>query len=327
MKSTLLRRTAVAVLAFAFPIAALADISGTQTLNSGQNFNFDSGTVVASGGDVQFTGAALNFVGSAKGGSLAALGLSGASGYAAVTSTILQELASFSSTTPIAASGLSVGTIVGLATNGGNSAKLLVTAITATSLSFQYTTYETAAPTGPVITKVLNNYSYIPAGFVNSGISPSTIFTIFGTNLAAPSTGAAAGLQDSTHGIPTTWNGATVTISAGGKNFTPGLYYALPTQIAAVMPAATPVGSATVTVNYNGTSNAFADSGGSRPPSASTPTMGPEAVSSPLPIRPPALFTTTPTPRRRDSQSFSGAPDRAPIRRTATQPTPRHRIR
>jgi uncharacterized protein (TIGR03437 family) len=93
---------------------------------------------------------------------------------------------------------------------------------------------------------------------VNSGIAPSTIFTIFGNNLAAPSTGAAAGLQDSTHGIPTTWNGATVTVSAGGKNFTPGLYYALPTQIAAVMPAATPVGPATVTVSYNGTSNAFA---------------------------------------------------------------------
>jgi uncharacterized protein (TIGR03437 family) len=93
---------------------------------------------------------------------------------------------------------------------------------------------------------------------VNSGISPSSIFTIFGVNLAAPSTGAAAGLQSSATGIPTTWNGATVTVSAGGKNFTPGLYYALPTQIAAVMPAATPVGSATVTVSYNGTSNAFA---------------------------------------------------------------------
>ena len=257
MKSTLLRRTAVAVLAFAFPIAALADISNTVTLAANTALNLDTGATASSGGDILWTGSSITFQGAAKGGSLALLGLSGASGFSSVTLVILQELASFATATPIPASALPVGTIIGIGTNGGNSSKLLVTAQSGTSITLQYTTYESAAPTGPTITKVLNNYSYIPAGFVNSGISPSTIFTIFGSNLAAPSTGAAAGLQDSTHGIPTTWNGATVTVNAGGKNFTPGLYYALPTQIAAVMPAATPVGSATVTVTYNGTSNAF----------------------------------------------------------------------
>jgi uncharacterized protein (TIGR03437 family) len=258
MKSTLLRRTVLIVLAFAFPIAAFADISGTATLNSGQGFNLDTGAMTSgTGGDLLFTGSSLTFVGTAKGGSLALIG-SGAATYASITQVELVALAQFSSAASIPASGLSVGTIVGVGTNGGNAAKLLVTAITGSSLTFQYTTFEAAAPTGPTITKVLNNYSYIPSGFANSGIAPSSIFTIFGNNLAAPSSGAAAGLQDSTKGIPTTWNQATVTVSAGGKNFTPGLYYALPTQIAAVMPAAVPVGSATVTVNYNGTSNAFA---------------------------------------------------------------------
>ncbi len=75
----------IAVLALLLPVAAFADISGTATVNAGGNFNLDAGTNVASGGDISFTGTNLTFVGSAKGGSLAALGISGATAYASVS--------------------------------------------------------------------------------------------------------------------------------------------------------------------------------------------------------------------------------------------------
>ena len=80
---------------------------------------------------------------------------------------------------------------------------------------------------------------------------------IHGSGLASATTVTA--LQDSTKApLPTTGglNGAVVTVSAGGKTYTPGLYYAIATQIAGVMPAAVPPGPATVTVSYSGQTSA-----------------------------------------------------------------------
>ncbi|MGA3205955.1 MAG: hypothetical protein ABSF12_25960, partial [Bryobacteraceae bacterium] len=58
-------------------------------------------------------------------------------------------------------------------------------------------------------------------------------------------------------GIPTTLNGATITVTVGSFVAHPGMYYAGATQIAAVLPSATPTGTGTITVSYNnGTSNA-----------------------------------------------------------------------
>lgn len=259
MKSTLFRRAAVAVLAFAFPIAALADISGTATLAANTALNLDTGATASSGGDILWTGTGITFQGTAKGGSLAALGLSGASGFSTVTQAILQELASFSSTAPIAASALPVGTILGVGTNGGNSSKVLVTALSGTSITLQYTTYETAAPTGPTITGITNNYSYIPAGFVNSGIAPSSIFVIFGSNMAtAPAGTLTLNSSAGPSGLPATDAGATLAVVAGGNTYHPAMYYASPSQIAGVLPAGVPVGAATISVTFGGaTSNAF----------------------------------------------------------------------
>jgi uncharacterized protein (TIGR03437 family) len=253
----------IAVLALLLPVAAFADISGTATVNAGGNFNLDAGTNVASGGDISFTGTNLTFVGSAKGGSLAALGISGATAYAGISQTELAALASFATATPIPAASLTVGTILGVGTNGGNDAKMLVTAISGTSISFQYTTYETATTGGgattPTITQIQNNYGLILPGLPNYGIAPGTLFIIRGTNLASVPVSSITKLQDSTAagGIPTTLNGATITVTVGSYTAHPGMYYAGATQIAAVLPSATPVGTGTVTVNYsNGTSNA-----------------------------------------------------------------------
>ena len=118
-------------------------------------------------------------------------------------------------------------------------------------------TVNTGGPIPPSITDIENNSSSIPAGFPNSGIGPTSIFVIHGDGMASATTVTA--LQDSTKApLPTTGglNGAVVTVNAGGKTYTPGLYYAIATQIAGVMPAAVPPGPATVTVSYNGQTSA-----------------------------------------------------------------------
>jgi uncharacterized protein (TIGR03437 family) len=259
-----LNKTAFAALACAFPMAAWADIDNvTVTLTANTAYSFDSGAVVASGGDVLWTGSQMNFVGKAAGGTLTALGVSGQSGYAGVTQAILTELAGFATNTPIPASALTVGTVVGLGTNGGNSTKFLVTAVSGTSITIEFTTFgNTGTPTSPAaptIVGITNNYSYIPTGFANSGIAPSAIFVIFGTNMAnAPAGTLTLNSSAGPTGLPTTDAGATLTVSAGGNNYHPAMYYASPSQIAGVLPAGVPVGPATISVNFGGAnSNAF----------------------------------------------------------------------
>jgi len=101
----------------------------------------------------------------------------------------------------------------------------------------------------PAITGVLNNYSYVLPGAANYGIAPGSIFVIFGTGMATP--GAPAVLQDSSKGLPLTLNGASVAVTVAGVTLQPALYYATPTQIAAVLPSNMPLGAGTVTVTYD----------------------------------------------------------------------------
>jgi uncharacterized protein (TIGR03437 family) len=110
-----------------------------------------------------------------------------------------------------------------------------------------------AAGAAPVITGVLNNYSLTSPGFPNSGVAPSTLFIITGTGLANATTGPVTLQSTAAPGLPATLNGASISVTAGGMTLTPGLYYALPNQLAAVLPASTPAGPATVTVTLSGT--------------------------------------------------------------------------
>jgi uncharacterized protein (TIGR03437 family) len=77
---------------------------------------------------------------------------------------------------------------------------------------------------------------------------------IAGTGLADPTT--AAVLQDSTQGLPTTLNGASVQVTSGGTTVTPAFYYTSFTQLALVLPSKTPLGTAQITVSYNGQTSA-----------------------------------------------------------------------
>jgi uncharacterized protein (TIGR03437 family) len=103
----------------------------------------------------------------------------------------------------------------------------------------------------PTVGGLLNNYSYTLPGLPNYGIAQGSIFVIYGTNFSS----SQIGLQSP----PTTpLSGVTISVTVNGTATSPPLYYLYPTQIAAVLPSATPVGTGTITVTTSaGTSTAF----------------------------------------------------------------------
>ena len=248
----LLNTTTITLLALAFPLAALADLSGKVTLTASQAVSLDTGTTTPTGGDILWNGSSI-----APQGGAAVSNLSsslGAQYFANLTQTALSFLPY--SSTPIPLSQLTTNDIFAVHTNGRNYSAVLVTAVSATTITLQFNTFGAAAGggSGPSISQVLNNYGLIPAGFPNSGISPGTLFIIKGSGLADPT--KTAQLQDSTIGLPTTLNGASVKVTSGGVTVTPAFYYAIAAQLALVLPSNTPTGSATVTVTYNGQASA-----------------------------------------------------------------------
>ena len=259
------RYLSIAGLALAFPAAALADFTQSNvTLQSGQTLNLETGAIAASGGDFRFSGNNVTDIGNAL--SYVVARNVGPGGYALYNQATLMAFFGPGSgpgvynQNPIVSPDLAVNTVFAVYDNSKHFAKILITALDSSSITIQFLTYGATggAPAGaPVITKIQNNYSNVAQGLPNYGIAPSTIFVIYGTGLADPT--ARAVLQSSaTPGIPTTLNGASISVTVNGVTTHPAMYYAIATQIAAVLPANTPVGSGTLTVTYNGlTSAAF----------------------------------------------------------------------
>ena len=239
----------VIALALALPIAALADVTGSPTLSAGTALNLDTGATSTSGGDILWSGTTMTPQGNAA---AINLGPGGPTTYSTYTLAILSGLPSAAySKTAITAGSLPVGDIVAVKTNAGNYAKLLVTA-SGTSIGLQFQTFAgSGTPTGPTITQILNNYGLVPAGFTNSGIAQGSLFIIKGSGLADPNAQALP-LQDSSKGLPTTLNGASVKVTVGSTTTVPVFYYAIAAQLALVLPSNTPVGAATLTVTYGG---------------------------------------------------------------------------
>jgi uncharacterized protein (TIGR03437 family) len=249
--ATVCRGAVLAVLAVLCPAAAWANSSGTTTLSANARFSFDTGATVTTGGDILFTGTSITLQGSA--GAYTALGAGGSSTYSTLNQALLSALGTLYSSTAITGNSLVVNEVIAVHTNGGNYAGVLITAVSSTALSLQYTTFGVSTgPSGPTITAVQNNYSNILTGLPNYGIAPGSLFVIYGSGLSAAAT---AVLQSSASpGIPSTLNGASISVTVGGTTTHPGIYYAIPTQIAAVLPSNTPTGNGTITVNYGGLS-------------------------------------------------------------------------
>jgi hypothetical protein len=75
-------------------------------------------------------------------------------------------------------SSTSVNSVIGLLTNGGNYAAVIVTADTGVAITLQFVTFGASEPSGPYVTQVMNNYSLIPQGLPNSGIAPGSLFIV-----------------------------------------------------------------------------------------------------------------------------------------------------
>lgn len=106
-----------------------------------------------------------------------------------------------------------------------------------------------AAMAQPSIAAVQNNYSNIIKGMPNYGIAQGSVFTIFGTNLGPAQTPT---LPDLSQGpLVTNLKGVTVQVTVNGTTVQAIPYYVSATQIAAILPSRTPVGTGTVTVTYN----------------------------------------------------------------------------
>ncbi|MDE3164772.1 MAG: hypothetical protein KGN36_03125, partial [Acidobacteriota bacterium] len=218
---------------------ALADLNLTTSLSTGQNLNLETGAITSAGGDIVFQGSSIAFGASD---SAYVLGNLGAGGFALINQGTLSATAPLYTSTPVSGAKLAVGIVFGVHTSANHYAKVLITAVSSTALTVEFTTFGATGGVpagGPVVKSIQNNYSNIGAGLPNYGIAPGTLFVIYGTGLADAS--AQAVLQSSASpGIPTTLNGASITVTVNGVTTQPGIYYATATQIAAVLPAATP---------------------------------------------------------------------------------------
>ena len=107
-----------------------------------------------------------------------------------------------------------------------------------------------AAAQTPVITAVANDASGIMQGLPNAGIAQGSIFLVVGTNLG-PSTlaTASAPFHDTTVGD------TSVSIVVNGTTVNALMYYASATQIGALLPSNTPIGTGALTVTANGTTS------------------------------------------------------------------------
>jgi uncharacterized protein (TIGR03437 family) len=107
----------------------------------------------------------------------------------------------------------------------------------------------------PVIASlgVRNSASYTLPGLPNSGIALGSLFIVFGQNM-----GPAKIVQVSSFPLPTSQGlaGTSIQVTINGTEVDAIMLYTLATQVAAVLPSTTPIGTGTMTVTYNGQSSA-----------------------------------------------------------------------
>jgi uncharacterized protein (TIGR03437 family) len=95
-------------------------------------------------------------------------------------------------------------------------------------------------------TEVVNSASYLQQGLPGAGIAQGSIFTIFGSGLG-PDTLVQAGPLP----LETSLGGTSVAVTIGGQIINAFILAAVGSQVNALLPSATPIGSGTVTVTYN----------------------------------------------------------------------------
>lgn len=117
-----------------------------------------------------------------------------------------------------------------------------------TAFALSLAALSTAAPS---ITGVYNAGSWQPTALPNSGIAQGAIFTVTGSGL-----GPSTLVQAQSYPLPTTQglSGTTCSVKVGSVTETCIMAYTFATQVAALLPSATPVGAGTITIVYQGAS-------------------------------------------------------------------------
>jgi len=107
----------------------------------------------------------------------------------------------------------------------------------------------------PAISGVVNAASWLPPALPNSGVAQGAIFTVVGSDL-----GPSTFLQVKSFPLPTTegLGGTTIKVKVGGVTETCIMIYTVASQVAAILPSATPTGTGTLTVTYQGESGSLA---------------------------------------------------------------------
>jgi uncharacterized protein (TIGR03437 family) len=248
---------AAATVALAFPVLSLADVTGTTTLAANTRLNLDTGSTVASGGDLLWNGSTLTPQGSATAGVLP--GLTGSAAYGGLTSGQLAIFAVLLSSAAISGGSAPSGAILVVHTNGGNYAKLLVTSNSGGSLGLQYTTYGASGGggggggnSGPSITDVQNAATNIPSGLPNGALAQGALFVVKGANL-----GPATFTQAAAFPLPKSVGGTSITVTVGSTTVDCIMFYSLARQVSAILPSTTPTGAGTLKLTYNGQSASF----------------------------------------------------------------------
>jgi uncharacterized protein (TIGR03437 family) len=100
----------------------------------------------------------------------------------------------------------------------------------------------------PSVSALQNNYSYISPGFPNYGIAQGSIFVIYGKNMRPAQIVSAPSFP-----LSRTLAGVTINFTGSdGKTYQAIPYYVSAGQSAGILPSATPVGNANLTVTYDG---------------------------------------------------------------------------
>ncbi len=247
------------IIALAMAFAARADLTQTATFSDGLYLSLDTAKTTQSPAsseiyDIRWAGGAIAPIGKAK---IVNIGIRTAGQFDLITqSDVTLRLAASTPAREIVAANLVAGDVFYVGTNFNNPSKVIVERAGSGVLIVNFVTYQSAAPGAPTISAVLNNSSLIESGLPNSGIAPSSLFIVRGTGMA--DAGEPVLQSSASPGLPLSLNGASIAVTVLGATTHPAIYYTSPTQLAAVLPANTPVGTGSLTVSYHGlTSAAF----------------------------------------------------------------------
>src|SRR5215471_624741 len=251
----------LAIVAFTFPFAARADLSGSVTLTMGDRFSFDTGVTSSTnpGTDVRFSGTSLVPQSNIGIFNYKTTGAAGTTLYDSLTQQMLAAIpASSYMETTLNNAALVVGDVFAVHTTGGYYAKVLITAYTSGnngSLSLKYTTF--GAPAGganaPMISAIENAATNVPPGLPNAAIAQGALFVVKGKNLGPASVVVATAFP-----LLTSIGGTSMKVTVAGTTVNVIMYYSLAIQIAGILPSRTPAGTGTLTVTYNGLDSAIA---------------------------------------------------------------------